>query len=453
LGEGILSNLVIFLLLVMLHALITLAYAALVNVRQGQLRDQAESGDKGAKRVQELTEGTTRLHTAYQVSLILLRFVIAALVTTTLVEPLLKVNPALAPIIGYGIVLFIAASVTLVLGEIVPESVGSAHANQLAPWLAVPMRWLVLTLNPVVIGLLAVSRMLSALFGTSELINRVTEEEIMTLVDAGHTGGTIEDEEKDMIYSVLRLDQTVVREVMVPRIDVIGIEIEAPLNDALTTFMESGFSRIPVFEDTIDNIKGLLYAKDLLSLVQQDTQEPRKTIRELMRPAYFVPENKRADEMLKELRNQQIHMAMVVDEYGGTAGLVTIENLIEEIVGDIVDEYDWNEEAEYVQQGPNEYTVDASIDLDDFNDLCKVDLPTEDNDTLGGFIYTILGRVPHIGEIINTDDLVLQVESIEGRRIRKVHVTLKADSADQSRPDAVENGTAPTTQEVSDQAK
>jgi CBS domain containing-hemolysin-like protein len=447
LDESGLPNLAIFVLLLALHALITLAYAALVNIRQSPLREQAESGDKRAQRIIDLTAGTTRLHTTYQLSLILLRFSIAAWVTIALIEPVVIQLPTLPPLLSYVALLFLFASITLVFGEVVPESVGSAYADALASWVITLMRGLVLLLNPVVAVLLAIGRVFSAAFGSSQHVSAVTEEEIMTLVDAGHTGGTIEEEEKAMIYSVLQLNQTVAREVMIPRIDVVALAIDTSLEEALRTFIDSGYSRIPVYEDNIDNIKGLLYAKDLLGLFHNGGREKHPSIQDLIRSAYFVPENKKADELLKELKAQKIHIAMVVDEYGGTAGLVTIENLIEEIIGDIVDEYDMNEEAEYVQESESEYLVDASIDLDDLNNLCHIDLPTEDSDTLGGFIYTWLGRVPRIGETIVTEDLVMRVESIEGRRIRKVHITLQreTDAATFQAGDAV-----PQTEEISE---
>ncbi len=447
--EGSLSNFAIFLLLLALHAAITLAYAALINVRQAPLREHADAGDKRAQRIIKLTTGTTRLHTAYQLSLILLRFAIAAWVTITLIEPVVTQLPTLPPLLIYIVLLFLFASITLVFGDVVPESIGSAYGDTLAFWVIGSMQGLVLLLNPIVAVLLAIGRMFSGAFGSSQHVSAVTEEEIMTLVNAGHTGGTIEEEEKAMIYSVLQLDQTVAREVMIPRIDMVSLAIDTSLEEALRTFIDSGYSRIPVYEDNIDNIKGLLYAKDLLGLFHNGGREKHPSIQDLIRPAYFVPENKKADELLKELKAQKIHIAMVVDEYGGTAGLVTIENLIEEIVGDIVDEYDMNEEAEYIQESENEYLVDASIDLDDFNELCQVDLPTEDSDTLGGFIYTWLGRVPRIGETIETGHLIMRVESIEGRRIRKVHVTLQRET---NTPSVQTDHTVPEKEEISDKS-
>ena len=247
----------------------------------------------------------------------------------------------------------------------------------------------------------------------------------MTLVDAGHTGGTIEDEEKEMIYSVLQLDQTRVSEMMVPRIDVVSVEINQSLGEAAGLFIQSGYSRIPVYEDNTDHIRGLLYAKDLLEYWSDSEDRETKSVSDLMRSAYFVPETKRADELLKELQARKVHLAIVIDEYGGTAGLVTIEDIIEEIIGEIRDEYDLHEEADYEQHSELEYTCDAGIDLDDFNILLGVTLPTEDSDTLGGYVYTYLGRVPIIGDTIETEYLTMKILSVEGRRIRKIHVTRK----------------------------
>jgi CBS domain containing-hemolysin-like protein len=247
----------------------------------------------------------------------------------------------------------------------------------------------------------------------------------MTLVDAGQKEGTIDDEEKAMIFSVLQFGETLVREVMVPRMDIVAVEINTPLEVALGRFVESGHSRIPIYDEKIDNVEGVLYAKDVLTMWHNGGAKPQ-SIRDLMRPAYFVPENNRADLVLKEMQASKIHMAIVVDEYGGTAGIVTIENLIEEIIGDIQDEYDIAEEADYTQISASEYAVDASIDLDDLNELLPVALPTDDHDTLGGYIYSQVGRVPQEGELIDDTEhrLTLIVQSVEGRRIRKVLLTI-----------------------------
>ncbi len=410
--------------LISLQAIITAAYAALTNAKTGTLRDHASDGNERASRLLLLIS-TPKMTLVYYTLNVFVKFGIAALTVLIVVQT----NNAPA----YTGALLVAASITIVLGDTVPEAIGSTYADRLVYGAGGLMNLLMILLNPLMIVLLRVSKIISALAGSSNLVNTVTEEEIMTLIDAGHTGGTIEDEEKDMIYSVLQLDQTNVSEMMIPRIDVTAVDINQSLEEAGKLFIDSGFSRLPVYEDNLDDVRGLIYAKDLLASRYNGKSQSHKTIRSLMRGAYFVPESKRADELLKELQHQKIHMAIVVDDYGGTAGVVTIEDIIEEIIGDIQDEYDLYEEDEYEQINDNEYTVDAGIDLDDFNNLLDVDLPTEDSDTLGGYIYSHFGRVPEVDDVIDDDKLHLQVVSVDGRRIRKVHA-IRKNSVEEPEP-------------------
>lgn len=430
------SGLLAITLLLVFHALLTLTHAALSNTRAAWLEERAEDGNRRARQALTLVHSGSKLTATYQILAALLRFAMAGIALVVVGDSILASNDALSPAVVYLTALLLVAIVSLILGDIVPEAVGSSHANSLTLMFTPLMQALMLVMSPLVLVVLQISRLVSGLMGSSSLVNLVTEEEIMTLIDAGHTGGTIEDEEKQMIYSVLQLDQTRASEVMVPRIDIVAVEAGTPPAEAGAIFIESGYSRIPVYEESIDNIKGLLYAKDLLAHCYNG-KRPVQSVRELMRPPHFVPETKPADELLRELKKRMVHLAIVVDEYGGTAGLVTIENIIEEIIGDIQDEYDVNEEAEYIQHGPDEYTMDASIDLDDVNDMLDIDLPTEDSDTLGGYIYTHFGRVPEVGETIDDDQFTIQVRSVDGRRIRKVHMVRKRPALD----DEGENGT------------
>jgi len=440
LDEGSLGSLIVLMALIALHALIALAYAALTNSREHYLREQTEAGE----------EAPPRLHITYQLSLLLIQFVIAALAVTALGGGLIGLlsieDPTTERAAAYTIVLLPTALITLVIGDLVPGAVGSTQADKIASWASYPMRLLIIVLSPLVSAIIAFSKALASAFGSSGMVNVFTEEEIMTMLDASEKEGTIETEEKEMLYSVLQFGDRLVREVMVPRIDIVAVDIETPLEEAVKAFMDSGHSRIPVYEETIDNIKGLLYAKDLLNLWGQ---EPTKPIRDLMRKATFVPESKPADELLKELRTSKVHMAIIVDEYGGTAGLITFEDLIEEIVGDIQDEYDIHEEAEYVQNGPDNFTIDASISLNDFNDLLEVEISTEDSDTLGGFLFTQFGRVPEVGEKVEHEHLTMRIETIEGRRIRKVRVIRTPPPADSS-AEAPNNSVATKPQPITD---
>lgn len=254
--------------------------------------------------------------------------------------------------------------------------------------------------------------------GSLEQHGTVTEDELRTLVDAGQEEGTVEEVERRMIHSVFRLSDTLVREIMVPRIDMSALEVNATLGEAMDVFVNSGYSRVPVYQDTIDNTLGTLYAKDLLKIWREAGEI--ESLRELMRTAYFVPEAKKVDELLEEMQSQRTHIAIVVDEYGGIAGMVTLEDIVEEIFGEIQDEYDDAEELPYQQLRDGEYLFVGRVDLDDFNDIMDSNLPSDEADTLGGYIYSRLGRVPDPGEQVKQDGLLLTVEQVSSRRIRKV---------------------------------
>lgn len=445
--DDALSSVLILLLLILLKAIIVLAYAALTNIRQPYMREQVEAGNTKAKRVLNLNENFTQLTVTYQLSMLVIHIAIAAVVTLNIAEPFVLANTATSSVLVYAAVLGLTILAVLLLGDILPESLGSAYADALAPWAAYPIALLIVLLKPVVSVMLALGKLFAQMFGSKDMAAAVTEEEIMTLVDAGQKEGTIEHEEKEMIFSVLQFGELLAYEIMIPRMDIVALDIDTPFEDALAKFIETGHSRIPVYRDNIDNIEGLLYAKDLLTLWHNGNPKPQ-SIRDLMRKAHFVPESKRADLLLQEMQASKIHMAIVVDEYGGTAGLLTIEDLIEEIVGDIQDEYDLHEEAEYSLQGPGEYLIDGGMNLDDVNELLKIELPTDESSTLGGYIYSKLGRVPTVGEMLDEDshNLLMRIESVDGRRIRKVHVALKPEPRE-STPEEV---TDTQPEEVSD---
>jgi len=265
---------------------------------------------------------------------------------------------------------------------------------------------------------------------SSETTSMVTEDALRTLVDVGEQNGILEQDERKMIHSIFQLDDTLTREIMVPRIDVQALEVGVSFSEAVEMLLSSGFSRMPVYEETIDNILGLLYAKDLLK-VWQEGNGRADIRRDLLREPYFVPEAKMVDELLEEMQKRRIHMAIVVDEYGGVAGVVTLEDIIEEIFGEIQDEYDDDEELPYRKLENGDYLFRGRIDLDDFNEIMDGHLPNDDADTLSGFIYTRLGHVPAEGESIREKGLLLTVELVSNRRIRKVRAQRLWDSEQQ----------------------
>jgi CBS domain containing-hemolysin-like protein len=261
-----------------------------------------------------------------------------------------------------------------------------------------------------------------ALLGKPVMVERftgqVTEDELKTWVESEQPAGGLEKGERQMIYSIFHFGDTLCREIMVPRIDILALEASTTVPEAVRALTVSGHSRVPVYEETIDNIAGLLYAKDLLR-ASLDEEKP-DSIRPFLRPAYFVPEAKKVDELLREMQERSIHMAVVVDEYGGTAGLVTLEDIVEEIIGEIRDEYDQAEERPYQKISDDEYVFHGRIDLDDVDEVLGAHLESELADTLGGYIYGTIGRVPVGGEQVQIGDWVLTVEQVSGRRIRKV---------------------------------
>jgi magnesium and cobalt exporter, CNNM family len=295
--------------------------------------------------------------------------------------------------------------------EVVVSYNPETWAMRLAPY----VRSLTVILSPLLLLPLAFSRRKGE---SQEPVSTVTEEELKSMVDAGHEGGVFEGDERQMIYSIFELSDTLVREIMLPRIYINALEVTTPLTDAVDELIKFGHSRLPVFEETVDNILGLLYAKDLLKVWREGGQID--SLKSLLRPATFVPEAKKVDELLEEMQAGHVHMAMVVDEYGGIAGLVTLEDIFEEIVGEIQDEYDQSEEAPYVEMGDGEVVFQGRVDLKDFNEIMGGQLPTEETETLGGFIYEQLRRVPSSGESLRVGDINLTIEQVTGRRIRKV---------------------------------
>jgi CBS domain containing-hemolysin-like protein len=250
-----------------------------------------------------------------------------------------------------------------------------------------------------------------------------TEDELKTWVESEEEPGSLEREERQMIYSIFQFGETLTREIMVPRIDILSLEINTTLADSIQAFLSSGHSRLPVYEATIDNVIGLLYAKDLLGISHQPGVV-LGSLSDLLRPAYFVPETKKVDELLAEMQSQRIHMGIVVDEYGGVAGLVTLEDIVEEIVGEILDEYDnANEEVLYQELDDNEFLFQGRIGLDDFNEVMNSQLPKDEADTLAGYLYDRMGRVPQGGEGIVAGGLSFTIDLVSGRRIRRVRVS------------------------------
>ena len=419
----------VLVLLLIVEAVLAGARSALVNSRPANLQRLEEDGASGSTLASRIAEDSSSLLLSLRISLGVVR--------------LLAVGIAAAAYLSFtsgllGFVLTLAATGLVMSAlEFLAESVAMRNpevwALRLGPLVAV----LEFVLSPAIRLMLKLGGEVSA-NQNGPLHPLVTEEEIMTLVDAGEEGGSIEQDEKDMIYSIFRLDDTLAREVMIPRIDIQALEDFTSIPEATKLMLKTGYSRAPVFRETIDNVIGLIYVKDLLEAWSKGNYE--RPIEELKREAFFVPEAKRVDDLLEEMQDSRFHLAIVVDEYGGTAGLVTIEDIVEEIVGEIRDEYDFAEEASYQQVEDGEYIFSGGIDLDDVNKITDADLPTDAGETLGGFIYSELGRVPSQGDHLKSGGLELIVDQVVRRRIRRVRARRIVASLDGRKENGATNG-------------
>ena len=398
---------------------------AFTSVSRIKLKNLVEDGDKKAAEIERMLAQPNTL-----LSTILIVNSVAVIVASSMATVLaLRFTTSLGELISTVLI----SLVVLIFCEITPKTAAVQNplrwARALLP-LVKATAWL---FHPIVVVLSMITNFLVRMMGGQ--VKRgpfVTEEELRLLLTVGEEGGVLEEEETEMIHSIFEFADTTVREVMVPRIDMVTLESDATVNDAVDIAMEGGFSRIPVFEESIDNIVGVLYTKDMLKQLREG--HDNIPIRTLVRPAYFVPETKKLDDLLREIRQRRIHMVIVIDEYGSVAGLVTIEDLVEEIVGDIRDEYD-REENLYEKISQYEYIVDAKLSIDEFNELMETELKNEDYDTLGGFLYAQLDKIPVPGDTITFENLTFTVMDTRGRRITKVRVELQPDiNATKSEP-------------------
>jgi CBS domain containing-hemolysin-like protein len=306
-----------------------------------------------------------------------------------------------------------------VFAELAPKTYSVQFTDRAALFMGRPVFFLGRVLAPIGKLLLMLSNAVMVLLPGKGLPKGpfVSEEEIRHLVDVAEEEEEIEEEERELIHSVFEFGDTVVREVMVPRPDMVAIPSTSTVDEALGKVIEAGYSRIPIYEGDTDNIIGVLYAKDLLKRVHEDKKDAK--LSSLGRAPTFVPEQKKVSELLREMQDQRVHMAIVVDEYGGTAGLVTIEDLIEEIVGEIVDEYDKEEPlVELIDE--DTIRVDAKMPIDEVNEMMSVELPHEEWDTVGGLVFALTGHVPIVGEKVRYDSVEFTTERVTGRRIQKV---------------------------------
>ena len=320
-----------------------------------------------------------------------------------------------------GIAIGVVTFFVLVFGEITPKTIALKNSDRLALVSAPYIDFLSVIFQPLIQLFTAVSFPFIRLFGATlpEKGPFLSREEIRMLLAVSEKDGTIEEDERKMISSIFEFGSTIAREVITPRPDIVAIEVNEPLDKIVSLMQETGHSRIPVYEGTLDNILGVVYAKELLKLV--GACGPTQTVRDFLRPMLFIPESKRVNDLLHQMQAARTHIAAIVDEYGTTVGLITLEDLMEEIVGEIHDEFE-KEEKSFMKLDRNIWEVDAKLAISDANKELGLGIPEGEYDTISGFVFSLLGKVPVVGDTVRYDDLSISVERIHRRRISRVKV-------------------------------
>jgi putative hemolysin len=417
-------EILLFVLCVILSAFFSSTEVALISITRAKARTLANEGKPGSEAVAALKESPEHLLITILIGNNIVNVAAAALATSIAIKAFGD--------IGVGIATFFVVIVLLVFGEIGPK----IYAARASDSFALTVAPIILFLSRIFSPFIWIVERISPTFGIGKEVGEpsVTEEEIKEWIDVGKEDGTIEQGEQEMLYSVLEFADTTAREIMTPRVDVTLMEDTVTFEEAIRIFNETGFSRIPVYHDQIDNITGILNVKDVFSAMVSHRKD--STIKEVMYDPMFVPETKKIDDLLKELQVHRVQMAIVIDEYSSFVGIATVEDILEEIVGDIMDEYD-KEEPEIQNISDGVFVVDAQMWVEDINERMEIDLPVDESyETIGGLIIDRLGHIPlHPGEKveINEGKIILAVMQMHGRRIVKVKVVIHQKAGNDNR--------------------
>ena len=432
------SDLAVVVLLILVGGFFAASEIALITVKRHRLQQLADEGHGAARVARRLTEDPGRFLATIQIAITFLGFLAGATGAAAFSDPFgdvlaglpLGLSSETADTVAFIVVTLVIALASIVIGELVPKTLALNFPERLALFVARPISFLQALLFPIVWFVTRLSAILVRMLGGKEKPQGgyLSTEELKMLVETGSEQGGIEEEEKEMIHGVIELGDKRVHEVMVPRIGIRAINVDDSLDEVLDMIVRAGHSRLPVFEESLDNIIGILYAKDLLPYLKQNGRGNGEIdVRKIVRPAVYVPESKPVDDLLHEMQAAKRHIAIVVDEYGGTAGLVTMEDVVEEIVGEIQDEYDSEDPMVEDISTDTEiaYRLDGRVSMDDLRDLFDLsddDEPDEDAyDTIGGFVVHRVGRIPLPGaEIPFRDGVVIRVEAAEPRRVARV---------------------------------
>ena len=443
-----LIQIILLLVLILVNAFFAASEIAIISLNDNKIRKMAEEGHKKAKLVLKLTADSSNFLATIQIGVTLAGFLTSATAAQSLAEPLARWFIGLVPSMsGYlgaiqsvsvVVITLIMSYFSLVFGELVPKRVAMQKSEAISFAVIGVLRVVAVVTRPFVKLLSVSTNLVVRLFGLDPHADEenVTEEEIRMMVDVGGEKGVIEDVQKTMIDNIFEFDDITAEDIMTPRTDVESVEVGDGIEEALRAGVDGGYSRLPVYEEDIDNIIGVLYVKDLLPYVGQAIPADI-TIRHIVRETYFIPGTKKCGDLLSEMTEKHIQMAVVVDEYGGFAGIVTMEDLLESIVGNIQDEFD-HEEEEVTRLDENVFDVDGSINIEELGNLLGVTLPEGEYDTVAGFIMDVLGRIPGEDEqpIVTYENVTFTVMKMDERRIERVHIVVEPRSEEPSDEEA-----------------
>ena len=431
-----LTSILFLVILIILNAFFAASEVALISLNDNKIRVLVDKGDRKARLVKNLLDEPSRFLATIQIGITLAGFLASAFASANFADSmvyLIKLSGISVPetwlkTISMILITIILSYFTLVFGELVPKRLAMKKSEAMA-FLAVGTLNVLSSLTAPFVKLLTLStnffiRLLG--FDPEDEDEKVTEEEIRMMVDIGEERGAIHGIEKQMINNIFEFNNKTVGQIMTHRIDMAALPVEAKLNAVIGFVNSEKYSRIPVYQDSLDNIIGVLYSKDLIGILSDDNKRNNFVLSQMIRPPYFVAESKRTDQLFRELQRNNTHIAIIIDEYGGTAGMVTIEDLIEEIVGNIFDEYD-EEEKDFDKLDENTFMINGAVSLDAAENYLQVKLPTEEYETLSGFLIGQLGWIPGPDDkpIIEYNGMVFQVEEVEEKRVSLVKVHRK----------------------------
>jgi len=429
----LLTEILLLIVLVVLNAFFAASEIALISLNDNKIKLMAEEGNKKAQLISNLLSEPSKFLATIQIGITLAGFLASAFAADSFSERLVNLIKLTGVPISdswlkkFSVVLItmFLSYFTLVLGELVPKRLAMKKAEPISMFIVKPINFISLIASPFVRLLTLSTNFFVRLVGVDPVEDdeKVTEEEIRMMVDVGEEKGTIHETEKEMINNIFEFDNKIVTDIMTHRTNIVAVPLNASLNEVISLINEEKYTRIPVYEDSIDNIVGILHAKDLIQFVGKNCNNEDFQLCKLIRKAYFVPSSKRTDELFKELQKNKTHMAVIIDEYGGTAGIVTMEDLVEEIVGNIFDEYD-EEEKVFEKLDETTYLVNGTASLDAVKDYLEAELPVDEYETLSGFVIGQLGRIPGEEEKpeVEFNGLVFKVETVCEKKITKVKV-------------------------------